>query len=108
MKKLKAINELRLSGKRLARENDSSTESYVFECVCITTEKLLGNVKESAKIYGTMYQLAETCFTAKFIRMDILEEHTKLFSMIRAQTEESEISSFLQYFTDLSNLSEYS
>lgn len=72
------------------------------------TQRLLENVKESSKIYGTMYQLAETCFTAKFIHIDILDEHTKLFSLIRSRTEESEISSFLQYFTDLSTLSEYS
>ena len=94
-----------MAGKRLKEEGEDTTENYVFNCVCLLSERLLGKVREAAKIYGTMYQLAETCYTALFVKTEILDEHRRLFSAIRSATEDPNIPSYLEFFLKLNQIS---
>lgn len=96
-----------MASKRLQTDGADQAEDYLFKCICLMTEKLLGKVRESAKIYGVMYQLAETCFTAKFVQSEIVMEHRLYFSFTRSLTEDPNITSFLEYFMKLSQLSRF-
>ena len=47
-------------------------ESMLFKYICNMTKHLLTKVNESIQIYTTMYQLAETVYTTKFIKTGIV------------------------------------
>jgi hypothetical protein len=77
----------------------------LFKYICNMTKHLLTKVNESIQIYTTMYQLAETVYTTKFIKTVILEEHKRMFTTIRATVDAAGFSSHLEYFTNLYRIS---
>ena len=98
------MNEAKLFGKRLQRQADLETEQYIFKCLCHSTKHLLRKVEESTGIYSTMYQLAETCLTSRFVRESIVDEHRMAFSALRAATEEKK-GEWIEYFASLQSIS---
>ena len=104
--RLKAVNELKLFGKRVDRDEDLELEGMLFKYLCYLTKNLLTNVSESVQIYTTMYQLAETVYTTKFVKTVILEEHRKTFATIRSTLDATGFSSHLEYFTNLFRIRE--
>lgn len=96
--KLKAINQLKMLVRRLQRGEDTEAESSLFSTVCAMSNQLMSRVEDSARIYNMMHKLAETCYTSKFVRIEVVEQHKRIYEGIRAATESTVISSYFEYF----------
>lgn len=96
--KLKAINQLKMLVRRLQRGEDLEAEVSLFSTVCAMSNQLTSKVEDSARIYSIMHKLAETCYTTKFVRIEVVEQHKRIYEGIRTATEATAISSYLEYF----------
>lgn len=99
------MNELRIFGKRMARDDDIEVEEQLFRHLSQSSLDIMKKVMESSRIYSKMYQLSETYLMTKFVKSEIVDEEKKLFTVIRADLEEEGISSYLEYFVKVFKIS---